>query len=79
MIGWYRRFIPQCAALAAPLTDLMKKSASNPVVWSDDCKGAFNALKSSLCASPVLQTPDFSKRFLVEVDASGAGLGAVLA
>ena len=79
LVGWYRRFIPDFATIAAPLTDLTTKSAKNPVEWTKDCDQAFTTLKTRLCSSPVLQSPDFTKRFLVQVDASAVGLGAVLA
>ncbi|KAL1282333.1 hypothetical protein QQF64_001136 [Cirrhinus molitorella] len=44
-----------------------------------ECEKAFIALKEMLCKEPILQNPDFSKRFPVQLDASEAGLGAVLA
>ncbi|KAM7394882.1 hypothetical protein PAMA_006561 [Pampus argenteus] len=79
LAGWYRRFVPQFATIAAPLTALTSKDQRNPVTWSNDCETAFDTLKTYLCSSPVLQSPDFSRRFLVQVDASAVGLGAVLA
>lgn len=79
LAGWYRRFVPQFATLAAPLTALTTKGIKNPVPWTDECEQSFCALKSLLCSSPVLRSPDFSRRFLVQVDASEVGLGAVLA
>ncbi|KAJ0039408.1 hypothetical protein NL108_016223 [Boleophthalmus pectinirostris] len=79
LAGWYRRFVPQFATIAAPLTALTTKQQKNPVTWTDECEKAFNTLKSLLCSSPVLRSPDFSRRFLVQVDASEVGLGAVLA
>lgn len=79
LVGWYRRFIPHFSTLAAPLTDLTCKSAGNPVDWNGACESAFQGLKEKLCTFPVLQSPDFRRRFLVQVDASGVGLGAVLA
>ena len=41
LTGYYRRFIPQYARIATPLTDLTKDSAPNIVVWSPECDKAF--------------------------------------
>lgn len=46
---------------------------------NEDCEAEFHALKACLCSLPVLRSPDFSQRFLVQTDASAVGLGAVLA
>lgn len=78
LVGWYRRFVPHFATLAAPLTELTKKSVSK-IIWNDECENSFQTLKRQICQAPVLQTPDFTKQFLVQADASGVGLGAVLA
>ena len=48
-------------------------------MWTDDCQRAFNALKCLLTEAPLRVFPDFSKDFQLETDASGEGLGAVLA
>ena len=77
LAGYYRRFIPQFATLAAPLTDLTKKGT--PFIWTDKCQAAFLALKTSLCSAPVLAYPKFNEPFLLQTDASNVGLGAVLA
>uniref|UniRef100_A0A3Q1EX45 Gypsy retrotransposon integrase-like protein 1 n=2 Tax=Acanthochromis polyacanthus TaxID=80966 RepID=A0A3Q1EX45_9TELE len=79
LAGWYRRFVPRFATIASPLTALTGKDRKNPVTWTNQCETAFQSLKESLCSSPVLQSPDFTKRFLVQVDASAVGIGAVLA
>ena len=78
LAGWYRRFVPDFATRAAPLSDLTRKSGSSRVQWGADQEGAFNDLKGALCHDPVLQSPDFNKPFTVQTDASGIGLGAVL-
>eukprot|EP00064_Thunnus_orientalis_P002528 superscaffoldBa00000188_g2535 len=79
LAGWYRKFVPQFATIAAPLTALTAKDQRNLVAWNEDCETAFQTLKACLCSSPVLRSPDFSQRFLVQTDASAVGLGAVLA
>eukprot|EP00731_Ephydatia_muelleri_P025636 Em0017g719a len=78
MTGYYRKFIPDYASIAAPLTDLTKNAAPNQVVWTDRCEGSFQKLKSLLCREPVLRSPDFTKEFVLQTDASDVGVGAVL-
>ena len=46
--------------------------------WTEEHEHAFATFKKLLSQAPVLQPPDFSKRFIVETDASNLGLGAVL-
>ncbi|KAI4902503.1 hypothetical protein NFI96_000908 [Prochilodus magdalenae] len=75
LAGWYCRFIRNFSTIAAPLTNLTKKDMPQRVKWPRDCENAFNELKNALCGEPVLASPDF---FLVQTDASGLGLGAVL-
>lgn len=56
--GYYRKFIPNFATIAAPLTDLIRKNRPNQVVWTPACSKAFEKLKNQLCSDPVLQSPD---------------------
>ena len=46
--------------------------------WTEDCTKAFETLKEKLISAPLLGYPDFNKEFIVEIDASFLGLGAVL-
>ncbi|CAO2038547.1 unnamed protein product [Urochloa humidicola] len=75
LAGYYCRFIKDFSAIAAPLTQLLKKDAFK---WSDEADTAFAALKHALTSAPVLQIPNFDAIFTVDCDSSGSGFGAVL-
>ena len=78
LTGYYRKFITGYAELAAPLTDLTRKNAPSIVRWTERCDDAFNRLKECLCSEPILRCPDFSLPFVLQTDASGRAIGAVL-
>ena len=48
LTGCYRKFIPNYATIAFPLTDLTKKTGPNQVCWYSHCETAFNKLKALL-------------------------------
>ena len=77
LAGYYRRFVPNYAHVAAPLTDLTK-GRSEVVKWSDDADMAFQKLTVVLCSHPILHLPDFDRPFIIRTDASSVGVGAVL-
>ncbi|CAJ0944059.1 unnamed protein product [Ranitomeya imitator] len=76
-INYYRQFIPHFSTLVAPLVSLTKKGA-NPKLWSEEVSKAFTSIKSHFASAPILHLPDVDKPFLMEVDASSVGAGAVL-
>ena len=78
LTGYYRRFIPDFASAATPLSDLTRKSAPEKVVWATQCNRAFTELKRRLCSEPILKSPDFDRPFVLQTDASDRGIGAVL-
>jgi len=59
-----------------PLYRLLEKNASFD--WDAECQDAFEKLKTALTTEPILRTPDFSKSFKLQTDASDRGLGVVL-
>ena len=77
LTSYYRRFIPQFVKIAGPLHALTKKNSE--FTWTAVCQGAFEKLRNLLTSAPVLAYPDFGVPFILETDASGNGLGAVLA
>ena len=82
LVGHYRCFIKGFAKIAAPLYDLTsgnnKDKKSEHVDLSPEARKAFNHLKAACLQAPILAFPDFNKPFLLEMDAFGRGLGAVL-
>lgn len=77
IVGFNRRFVPDFATIAAPLTELTRAKAPNMVKWTEEMEKAFKTLGSILCGGPVLIVPDFNNRFVLQTDASNVGLGAV--
>lgn len=76
LAGYYRRFIRHFGILCKPLMDLLRKGTI--FIWTHDHQATFEALKPALTSSPVLALPDFNQPFVIEIDASGVGIGAIL-
>lgn len=88
VIGYYRKFVSDFSRRAAPITDLLKgktvkrgshrKFVPVPFVWGEAQRNSFLDLKQTLLDDIVLMYPDYSRGFILEIDASRAGYGAVL-
>ena len=82
MVSHFRHFITHFAHLASPLNNHLEgdvaKLKAHKVVLSQKAKEAFNLLKQALMQAPVLKFADYSKPFVLEMDASSNGLGPVL-
>ncbi len=75
-VNFYRHLIRNCSQLVVPLTALTSTKVT--FGWSSAAEAAFSNLKSHFVSAPILVTPDPSRQFVVEVNASEVGAGTVL-
>ena len=75
LIGYYRKFMKNYGKISAPLTSLLKKDV---LQWLDRASTAFDKLKAAMTTTPGLALPDFSRPFIIEVDAFGVRIGVIL-
>ena len=75
--SYYRRFVKDFAKTARPLVNLTKKGAE--FKWTEACEEAFCQIKKALISPEVMGYPlNEGGEFLLDVDASGEGIGGVL-
>ncbi|GBG76233.1 hypothetical protein CBR_g21981 [Chara braunii] len=77
LASYYRRFIKGFAAIAQPLTNLLRKD--QPLSWDAECQQAFATLKDALATTPILIWPDPSKQFILITDWQPEAISAILA
>ncbi|KAH0811943.1 hypothetical protein GEV33_010848 [Tenebrio molitor] len=76
LASYFRKFIPNFALVARPLTSLLKKAAEWN--WQEQQQEAFDKLKAILTATPTLGIFNVNSETQVHTDASKVGLGAAL-
>ena len=75
-VGYYRQYIPGFATVAQPLHRLT--SQKTDWSWEEAEQNSFELLQRKLMTAPVLEYPDPSQIYILDTDASGFGVGAVL-
>ena len=78
LLNYYRKFVPNYAEIARPLTDLTRKGKPNKVTWTAECEQSFVQLKQIMSSAPVLALPDLSKPFIIRSDASDYAIGGAI-
>lgn len=76
LANYYRRYLPNMAAISAPLTQLTRKRA--PFDWTPECDIAFQEIKRLLVQAPLLRYPNFDKQFILYTDWQPGAAAAIL-
>jgi hypothetical protein len=74
--SYLRRFIRNFSALSEPLRRLLKNDV--PFVWTEEHQQAFEAIKVAILSETVLNYPKKDKEYIIQCDASYAGIGFLL-
>ena len=77
MINFYRRYIPNCAGVIAPLTESTKNRAPNNVDLGTEQERALTEVKKILSSEPIPKLPDLNREIL-STNASKKSLGACM-
>jgi len=77
LTGYYRKFIPNFADIAKPMTAVLRKDSKIDIKNPEYIRG-FEKLKQLISNDPILKIPDFKSKFVLTTDASNVALGAVL-
>ena len=75
-LQFVRIFIPNLSKKMYPLTKLLKKNVK--FKWGKEQQKAFEVIRELLNSEQCLRHPDFSRKFILFVDASDYAIGAVL-
>jgi len=77
MIRFFRNYIQGFSTIAIPMTNLLAKET--PYVWGQEQQQAFERLKQVISMMLILVHLDFNRPFILYMNASKKGLGAILA
>ncbi len=77
MVNFYCRFLPGCASVSSPLTDILKGSPKT-LQWTAMAKEAFQGAKCLLTKVVPLQHPSSQAKLSLATDASDSHIGGVI-
>lgn len=81
LVNFYRRFVPSCAHIIQPLTDILKQTKqkqNKPIKLVEAELTAFNESKTALAQATLLAHPVPNAPLSLTTDASNVAVGAVL-
>jgi hypothetical protein len=75
LTNYYDKHVQNYGKIVAPLTALLKY---NDFSWTPTIDQSLQALKYSMCTTPISELLDFMKTFFLECNASGKEIGVAL-
>ena len=76
LASYYHRFIQNFSRIAHSISSLQRKGKK--FLWTEKCEEAFRRLKELLTSALILAVPNLAGNFMVCIDASLEGIGAIL-
>ena len=76
MVTYYSEYIEDFAVLAEPL--MIAERQRSQFEWTSECQNAFELLKEKLTSAPIMAHPVDDGLYILDTDASGHAIGAVL-
>lgn len=75
-INFVRRFIPNFSYIVKPIHNLLKTNQT--FIWDEKANHYFLKIKYALSSATILATPDFSKDFIVYMNATEEAISSIL-
>ena len=76
MVNFFSKFVHEIAGIAEPLNRLRRKGVR--FQWGEEQEKAFGRLKEAIASPKILAMADFSREFILQTDACGKAVAAVL-
>lgn len=78
LIICYRRYLQNFALNSTRINELLHGREIDQLFWTSEAEQAFSEIQTRLTPAPILGSPDFSKLFVIQYDASDSGAGIVV-
>jgi len=78
LVNFVRSYIPDYAAIAHPLTELLGRGRPDKLVWGDREQLSFDQLRQALMSKPALHPPDPNKNYKLYCDGSTTSISSIL-
>ncbi len=76
LCNYYKIYVQDFNTSVHPFYALLKKDVA--WTWNEKAQEAFNTLKEKFSKFPILRRPDFSKVFILHINRSAFGIGAII-